>query len=227
MREIVFDTETTGLNDDRKDRVVEIAAVEIIDGKRTGNTFRSLVNPQRLIPVEVQRIHGISDADVVNAPLFRVVWGQFLEFVNGSRLIAHNSGYDEMMVDQELRLMGQETTLRDHVEDIQDTLRLSKRVFPEAKIKHNLDAVLDRLEIDRSTRTLHSALLDCELLADAYLEMERRRKLLPPRLNEEKPRAPVVRLPTVEGLRVVMATAEDIAADAAYMAPAAKKNPAP
>jgi DNA polymerase-3 subunit epsilon len=230
MREIVFDTETTGLNNDRKDRVLEIACVEIIDNKRTGKTFCALINPQRLIPMEAQRVHGRSDEDVAKCPPFSEVWPKFLEFVAGDRLIAHNSSYDEMMVDQELRLMGKDATLNDFVSEIVDSIRLSKRIFPERKLRHNLDALLDRLEIDRSTRTTHSALLDCSLLADAYTEMQRRRELLPPRLDEDCPRSTVSRVSISDGLKVISATPAEIQADLQWRAALAtetKRPPSP
>ena len=198
MREIVFDTETTGRNPNNGDRIVEVAAVELVDGQ-LGRRFRTLVNPGRSIPAEVTAVHGITDADVANAPTFKEVLPQILEFFGGAKAYAHNSEFDERFMDAELKIAGHEGTFWSVVDDTVDTLQLSRRIWTgkdEAGqlYKHNLDVVLDRCGIDRSRRVKHGALVDSELLAEVIPHMLKLLKAKGPSLEDDVERGPIKRI---------------------------------
>ena len=167
MQLIMLDTETTGLSPLGGDRIVEIGAVRVshrrIDRKQV---FHHYLNPDRHIPEEVVRIHGISDKDVKNAPRFADIGEAFLDFIRGSTLVIHNAAFDLGFLMHELRLAG----LPD-ITDIPviDSLELARKRHPQQR--NNLDALCDRYNIERGHRTLHVALLDAELLAEMYLAM--------------------------------------------------------
>ena len=168
-RQIVMDTETTGIEPTRGHRIVEIGCVELIDRKLTGNTFHVYINPQRHMDDEVIAVHGITNEFVKDKPLFRDVADDFLEFIKGSEMIAHNATFDVNFLNHELNLLK-----RGHgkVEDycsITDSLALARKKHPGQK--NNLDALCKRYYIDNSARTFHGALLDSEILAEVYLAM--------------------------------------------------------
>ena len=173
-RQVVFDTETTGLRPEEGHRIVEVGAVELIDGVKTGRTFHSLVNPERHIPDEVVKIHQIDNEKVKNAPTFAQMVDQLLEFVKDSELLIHNADFDIKFMNAELDRVNK-GKLWDHVKNAVCTLKLDKRLFEDEK-KHTLDAMCQRFEIDLSQRETegHGALLDCHLLADCYIEMNKR-----------------------------------------------------
>lgn len=173
-RQIVFDTETTGLKPEDGHRVIEIGAVELIDGKKTGKTYYTLINPERHIPEEVVKIHQIDDAKVRNAPLFREVADDFLAFIKDSELLIHNADFDIKFINSELDKINR-GKIWDHVKNAVCTLKLSKRLFEEER-SHSLDAMCKRFNIDLSQREEqgHGALLDCQLLADCYIEINNR-----------------------------------------------------
>lgn len=173
-RQIVFDTETTGLKPEDGHRIVEIGAVELIDGKRTGKTYYTLLNPERHIPEEVVKVHQIDDAKVRNAPLFKDVADEFLAFIKDSELLIHNADFDIKFVNSELDRINK-GKIWDYVKNAICTLKLSKRLFEEER-SHSLDAMCKRFNIDLSQREEqgHGALLDCQLLADCYIEINNR-----------------------------------------------------
>jgi DNA polymerase III subunit epsilon len=173
-RQIVFDTETTGLKPEDGHRIVEIGAVELIDGKRTGRTYYTLLNPERHIPEEVVKVHQIDDAKVRNAPLFKHVADEFLAFIKDSELLIHNADFDIKFVNSELDRINK-GKIWDYVKNATCTLKLSKRLFEEER-SHSLDAMCKRFNIDLSQREEqgHGALLDCQLLADCYIEINNR-----------------------------------------------------
>ncbi len=173
-RQIVFDTETTGLKPEDGHRIVEIGAVELIDGKKTGRTYYTLLNPERHIPEEVVKVHQIDDAKVKNAPLFKDVADKFLEFIKDSELLIHNADFDIKFVNSELDRINK-GKIWDYVKNAVCTLKLSKRLFEEER-SHSLDAMCKRFNIDLSQREEqgHGALLDCQLLADCYIEINNR-----------------------------------------------------
>lgn len=163
MREICFDTETTGLDPKSGDRITEIGCVEIVDRKITGNTFREIINPDRKNSLESIQITGLTDEILKDKPFFSEIVDNFLEFIGDSQLVAHNAGFDIAFVNHELSLLGKEPLKNSVV----DSLNLAKIKFPGKK--NNLDVLCERFNIDNSRRDKHGALLDAELLAEVYL----------------------------------------------------------
>lgn len=163
MREICFDTETTGLDPKSGDRITEIGCVEIVDRKITGNTFREIINPNRKNSLESIQITGLTDEILKDKPFFSEIVDNFLEFIGDSQLVAHNAGFDIAFVNHELSLLGKEPLKNSVV----DSLNLAKIKFPGKK--NNLDVLCERFNIDNSRRDKHGALLDAELLAEVYL----------------------------------------------------------
>ncbi len=166
MRLIMLDTETTGLSPQNGDRMVEIGAIEVSHRKLTGRTFHQYLNPERHIPEEVVRIHGINNDKVKDSPTFEQVADDFLEFIQGATLVIHNAPFDLGFIMNELNLF--EKPEIDHLLVI-DTLELARKQHPQQR--NNLDALCDRYGIERGHRELHGALLDSELLAEVYLSM--------------------------------------------------------
>ena len=164
MREICFDTETTGLDPKAGDRIIEIGCVEIIDRKITGNTFREIINPERKNSAESINITGLTDEILKDKPFFREIADKFLEFISDSQLIAHNANFDINFINYELSLMDKEPLKNNVI----DSLNLAKIRFPGKK---NLDVLCERFNIDNSARDKHGALLDAELLAEVYLHL--------------------------------------------------------
>lgn len=167
MREIVLDTETTGLDPHSGHRLVEIGCVELHGHIRTGNHFHSYLNPERDMPREAENIHGLSAEFLKDKPLFKTVARSFLEFIGDSPLIIHNAGFDLKFLNAELDAIGLPLI---PMERATDTVLIARRMFPGSPA--NLDALCKRFNIDLSGRTKHGALLDSELLADVYLEMK-------------------------------------------------------
>lgn len=166
MREVVLDTETTGLDPARGDRIVEIGCVELVNHLPTGQIFHQYLNPERDMPEEAFRIHGLSSAFLEQHPVFAKTCDAFLAFLGDAPLIIHNAEFDLKFINAELaRLKHPPIPLARAI----DTVRLARQRFPGAQA--NLDALCRRFEIDNSNRTRHGALLDAELLADVYLEL--------------------------------------------------------
>lgn len=166
MREIVFDTETTGLSFSSGDRLVEIGCVELINRVETGRSFHCYFNPERAMNPEAQAIHGLSDAFLADKPLFSQQAEALLEFLGEAPLIAHNAAFDFGFLNGELGRCGRAAIGLDRMVD---TLQIARATFPGAK--HTLDALCTRFGVDRSHRVLHGALLDAELLAQIYVEL--------------------------------------------------------
>lgn len=169
MRLIMLDTETTGLSPLNGDRMVEVGAIEVLNRKVLSgekHIFHHYINPERDIPAEVVRIHGIDNAKVRNAPKFRDIAQAFLDFIDGATLVIHNASFDLGFIMNELRLNGFANI--DEIPVI-DTLAFARKKHPNQK--NNLDALCDRYGIERGHRELHGALLDSELLAEVYLGM--------------------------------------------------------
>ncbi len=166
MREIVFDTETTGL-DSTADRVIEIGGVELVDRFLTGNTFHVYINPEgREVHPEALAVHGISNAALADKPVFSQVADEFLEFISDAKLIAHNASFDIGFLNAELARAGHPAIDSSHVVD---TLAIARRKHPMGP--NSLDALCRRYGIDNSHRAKHGALLDSELLAEVYIEL--------------------------------------------------------
>jgi DNA polymerase-3 subunit epsilon len=166
MREIVFDTETTGL-DAGQDRIIEIGGIELFKRYPTGRVFHHYINPQgRLVHADARAVHGITMADLAGKPTFDVIAEEFLAFIDGAKLVAHNAGFDVAFVNAELARVGHPPVTSDRVVD---TLAIARRKHPMGP--NSLDALCRRYGIDNSHRTKHGALLDSELLAEVYLEL--------------------------------------------------------
>jgi DNA polymerase-3 subunit epsilon len=166
MREIVFDTETTGLDPSKGDRLVEIGCIEMINRVATGQTFHGYFNPERDMPAEAQAVHGLSATFLADKPLFGTRAAELLAFVGDAPLVAHNAGFDFGFLNRELAICGLPPIDRARMVD---TVAIAKRKHPGAKL--SLDALCSRYGIDRSHRVLHGALLDAELLAQLYVEL--------------------------------------------------------
>ncbi len=167
MREIIFDTETTGLDPKSGDRLVEIGCIEMVNRVPTGNTFHCYFNPERDMPAEAERVHGLSIAFLSDKPRFHEKAAEFLEFIGEeAKLVAHNAGFDFGFVNSELEMCGLPPLSR---ERMVDTVAMARVRHPGAK--NSLDALCTRYGIDRSHRTKHGALLDAELLAQVYVEL--------------------------------------------------------
>jgi DNA polymerase III subunit epsilon len=165
-REIVLDTETTGLDPASGHRIVEIGCVEVVGAIRTGNFFHTYLNPERDMPDEAFRVHGLSGQFLKDKPVFAEKVEEFLEFLADSQLVIHNAGFDMRFINAELATLGFKPI---PMERTLDTVILAKKKFPGSPA--SLDALCKRFEIDLSARTKHGALLDAELLADVYLEL--------------------------------------------------------
>ncbi|MGL5949283.1 MAG: DNA polymerase III subunit epsilon [Aeromonas sp.] len=172
-RQIILDTETTGMNTAggpvyQGHRIIEIGAVEVINRKLTGRHFHVYIKPDRLVDPEAMQVHGITDAFLADKPPFANIVDEFIAFIQGAELIAHNAPFDVSFIDSELARLAlpQKTT---ELCSITDSLVLARDLFPGKR--NNLDALCERYGIDNSHRTLHGALLDAEILADVYLLM--------------------------------------------------------
>jgi DNA polymerase III subunit epsilon len=172
MREIIFDTETTGLDPQRGDRMVEIGCIEMVNRVATGRTFHAYFNPDRNMPAEAEAVHGLSEAFLSDKPRFTERAAELIEFIEDSPLIAHNAGFDFGFLNAELTICGLEIVSRDRMVD---TVAIARTRHPGAKL--SLDALCTRYGIDRSHRTKHGALLDAELLAQVYVELRGGRQI--------------------------------------------------
>jgi DNA polymerase-3 subunit epsilon len=170
MRQIILDTETTGLSADNGDRIIEIGCVELLHRKLTGHHLHHYVNPERDSHEDALKVHGISNEFLRDKPKFAHIADEFLAYIEGAELIIHNAPFDVAFLNKELERVGK-GPLSLHVSGITDTLVMAKDMFPGKR--NSLDALCDRLEVDNSGRTLHGALLDAELLADVYINMTR------------------------------------------------------
>ena len=172
MREIVFDTETTGLDPRTGDRMVEIGCIELINLVPTGQTFHAYFNPERDMPSGAEQVHGLSAAFLSDKPLFRDIVAALLDFIGDSPLVAHNAGFDFAFLDAEMALCAIDPVCRSRMID---TVAMAKKRHPGAKL--SLDALCSRYGIDRSHRVKHGALLDAELLAQVYIELRGGRQI--------------------------------------------------
>ena len=169
MRQVVLDTETTGLEIGRGHRIIEIGCVELAERRRTGRTFHRYLNPQRAIDEGARAVTGISDDFLLDKPLFASIAEDFLEFVGDAELIIHNAAFDLAFLDAELALAALGHRGLSGRATVLDTLELAREKYPGQK--NGLDALCKRLDVDNAHRELHGALLDAELLADVYLAM--------------------------------------------------------
>ena len=168
-RQVVLDTETTGLSTVDDHRIIEIGCVELINRRLTGETFHQYINPEREIDTGAMEIHGISNESLLNKPKFIDIADDFMRFIDGAELIIHNAAFDVGFLNHELSKIKSEKRRIKDVATILDTLKLARE--KHSGQKNNLDALCRRYEVDNSNRELHGALLDAEILADVYLAM--------------------------------------------------------
>ena len=166
MREVVLDTETTGFDPETGDRIVEIGAVELMGHVATGRTYHQYINPERAMPQEAFEVHGLGDDFLADKPKFAEIGQAFLDFISDAKLVIHNAAFDVKFLNAELRWMNLPQI---PWEQAIDTLAIARQKFPGSPA--SLDALCRRFGIDNSSRTLHGALLDSEILAEVYLEL--------------------------------------------------------
>ena len=217
MREIIFDTETTGLDPRSGDRLVEIGCIEMVNRVTTGATFHCYLNPDRDMPAAAEAVHGLSAAFLSDKPRFHEKAAEFLDFIGDSMLVAHNAGFDFGFINMELEACGLDPVDRSRMID---TVALARVRHPGAKL--SLDALCTRYGIDRSHRTLHGALLDAELLAQVYVELTGGRQIglsLVADTSEilVQPVAAPVRERTFRPARPHQASEAELAAHAAFL----------
>jgi DNA polymerase III subunit epsilon len=170
MRQIVLDTETTGLSAEGGDRIIEIGCVELVARKLTGNNKHFYLNPERDSHEDALKVHGISNEFLRDKPRFAAIADELMEYLAGAEIIIHNAAFDVAFLNKELELAGKPAFAR-CVGQVTDTLAMAKDMYPGKR--NSLDALCDRLGVDNSGRTLHGALLDAELLADVYINLTR------------------------------------------------------
>ncbi|WP_332815284.1 DNA polymerase III subunit epsilon [Ramlibacter sp.] len=175
MRQIVLDTETTGLSAETGDRIIEIGCVELVARKLTGHNKHWYLNPDRDSHEDALKVHGITSEFLRDKPRFPQIVEELLAYVQGAEIIIHNAAFDLGFLDKELELAGR-PAFRSHVDSVIDTLSMAKEMYPGKR--NSLDALCDRLGVDNSGRTLHGALLDAELLADVYINLTRGQEVL-------------------------------------------------
>jgi len=217
MREIVFDTETTGFSFKDGDRMVEIGCVELINKVETGRTFHAYFHPERTMPAEAQRVHGLSDAFLSDKPLFHAQVEALLEFLGDAPLVAHNAAFDFGFLNGELTRCGRSAV---DMARMVDTIVLARARHPGAK--HSLDALCSRYGIDRSHRVVHGALLDAQLLSQVYVELTGGRQIglgLVTEIIEVQPSFQPDAAPArVRPARVFSASETELARHAAFIA---------
>ena len=174
-RQIVLDTETTGLSAESGDRIIEIGCVELLNRKLTGNNLHFYINPERDSHEDALKVHGISNEFLRDKPKFAEVADEILRYLEGAEVIIHNAAFDIGFLDKELERLGR-GGFTSFVSEVTDTLAMAKQLYPGKR--NSLDALCDRLGVDNSGRKLHGALLDAELLADVYINLTRGQEAL-------------------------------------------------
>jgi len=211
MRQIFLDTETTGLDPAQGHRVIEIAAVEVVNRRLTGNRFHTYLNPEREIDFGAQQVHGIDIEDLQDKPHFLDVANEFLEFITNAELVIHNAPFDLGFLNAELGL----ADLARIDQPVIDTLKMAKDLHPGQR--NNLDALCKRYGVDNSSRTLHGALLDAELLADVYLAMTRGQDSLMMDMSAQESRVQEASFKREKPLVVLSANVDDLAEHNKYL----------
>jgi DNA polymerase-3 subunit epsilon len=214
-RQIVLDTETTGLEPELGHRIIELGAVELVNRRPTGNHFHYYLNPERESDEAALRVHGISNEFLLDKPKFPEVARQFLDYVDGAELIIHNAAFDIAFLNAELTRC-KLPLVTECCPTVTDTLKLARELHPGKR--NGLDALCDRYAIDNSHRTLHGALLDAQLLAEVYLAMTRGQDSLLVGLIEQSVTVIETAIEERYTLSVLAATAEEVAAHELYLA---------
>ena len=219
-RQIILDTETTGLNAKGGDRVIEIGCIEMRSRRVTDNRFHQYVNPERKSDEGAARVHGISDEFLADKPKFAEIAKEFVDYVRGAELIIHNAGFDVEFLDLELERAGL-GKFADHVAGVVDSLALARELHPGKR--NSLDALCERYAVDNAHRTLHGALLDARLLAEVYLAMTRGQESLVMDLETPAEMAAVAAAIDASKLVVLRATPEEAKAHEKYLDGLAKE----
>jgi len=219
-RQIVLDTETTGLNAKLGDRVIEIGCIEMRSRRVTDNHFHRYVNPERMSEEGAARVHGISDEFLADKPKFAEIGKEFVDYIRGAELVIHNAGFDVEFLDLELERAGL-GKLADHVAGVVDSLGMARELHPGKR--NSLDALCERYAVDNSHRTLHGALLDARLLAEVYLAMTRGQESLMMDLETPAEMAAVAAAIDASTLVVLRATPEELKAHEKYLDGLAKE----
>lgn len=235
-RQIILDTETTGMNFNGKPemghKIIEIGALEMINRRLTGNHFHFYLNPEREIEQEAFKVHGISNEFVKDKPKFKEVMTDFMAFIDGAELIIHNAPFDLAFLNQELRQAGRQDRIEDHTKII-DTLQMARALYPGKR--NSLDALSQRYLISHHDRTFHGALLDSEILAEVYLSMTGgQTDLMFQEVNVKPPKSDVITAqnrevkqsvaPRSEAFKVIQADEEEQSAHEAMLALIRKKS---
>ncbi len=222
MRQIVLDTETTGLKPQEGHRVIEIGCLELVNRRITGKTFHHYINPEREIDAAAQNVHGITSEFLAGKPIFSDIAEAFVDFITGAELIIHNAPFDIGFLNAEFKKLGKAFRCVNHYCGVVDTLVLARHMHPGRK--NNLDALCQRYTVDNTNRDLHGALLDAELLAQVYLLMtggqtgffdDESASLASPTVVGDGAR--VLARPEGLNLRVVKPTAGELAAHEAFI----------
>jgi len=210
MRQIVLDTETTGLEPELGHRIIEVAGVELVNRRLTGNNFHRYLNPERESEAGALEVHGLTTEFLRDKPKFAEIAREFLDFVSGAELIIHNSAFDVAFLNRELDLAGLKP-VTEYCSSVIDTLRMARELHPGKR--NALDALCERYQVDNSARTLHGALLDAELLGEVYLAMTRGQESLNMEVESAVVTAAAGDVP-LAGLELLVlpATAEELAA---------------
>lgn len=220
MRQIILDTETTGFNANNGDRLIEFAGLEMIDRRLTGKHLHLYVHPERDVPEDAVRVHGLSLAalEEKNAPVFAKVGEEIADFIRDAELIIHNAPFDVGFLNMEFKRMGL-PPVEQLAAEITDTLKMAKERYPGQK--NSLDALCTRLDVDRSRRVFHGALIDCELLAEVYLGMTRSQFSLADAFEHEAETTPAAghtaQTAGRRRLSVLSANAQEQSAHSAYL----------
>ena len=221
MRQVVLDTETTGLSWEKGNRVVEIGCVELVERRPTGRTFQRYLNPQREFEPGAQEVTGLTLEFLADKPKFEEVAEEFLAFIEGAELVIHNAAFDVGFLDYELSLLGEPARTIRALCGVEDSLGLARQRFPGQR--NSLDALCRRLGVDNSHRHLHGALLDAQILVDVYLALTSGQGEIG-FAAEEAARTVVAEFASAGGPRPrITATAEDLAAHDARLAALRKK----
>jgi DNA polymerase-3 subunit epsilon len=215
MRQLILDTETTGLDPKNGHRIIEFAALELINRELTGNKLHIYINPERTIEEGATKIHGITDEQVKNEPKFSFIAQDIIDFIADSELIIHNAKFDIGFLDYQLQSEGYKKTDA-YINGVVDTLTLARQKFPGGK--NSLDALCDRFSINRSHRDYHGALVDCRLLFDVYLALTREQISLLADDKHESLAVEFQKLDTKElNLKIVYATSDEMELHSKYL----------
>ncbi len=226
MRQIILDTETTGLDPQQGHRIIEIGCVELMSRKLTGNNYQVYLNPERAIDEAAQQVHGLSTEFLADKPLFADIVDEFLAYINGAELIIHNAPFDVGFIDAELKRLKHKHKLT-AIATVFDTLPFARKKHPGQR--NTLDALCKRYEVDNSNRELHGALLDSQILADVYLAMTGGQTALSLDVNTESSQMDAVagkklRQKNNQRTRVVHCSSQEILVHQSYLQEMEKNN---